>query len=181
MALLRNEACSTDLVLRRTQAIDVAIWCALGHSRVAQRTTPICAIVLLRTKATFCLVYRGGGGCEYRARRCHRSLLGLSRNLKSSAAVLYGFRLNKNDRDQSSPELNSQNEWLWNGRAKRTFGQLTMFATSYGAMLASSVIMLLESRRNSCHASVSPPRYLRPPFEKISVSSRAFARPAHKK
>jgi hypothetical protein len=36
--------CSTDLVLRRTQAIDVAIWCALGHSRAAQRTTPICAI-----------------------------------------------------------------------------------------------------------------------------------------
>jgi hypothetical protein len=46
-----------------------AIWCALGHSRVAQRTTPICAIVLLRTKAAFCLAYRTGGGCEYRARR----------------------------------------------------------------------------------------------------------------
>jgi hypothetical protein len=29
------------------QAIDVAIWCALGHSRVAQRTTPIRAIVLV--------------------------------------------------------------------------------------------------------------------------------------
>src|SRR5450631_1817037 len=65
--------------IARTQASDVAIWCALGHSRVAQRTTLICAIVLLRTKAAFCLVYRGGGGCEYRARRCHRSLLGLSR------------------------------------------------------------------------------------------------------
>jgi hypothetical protein len=64
---------------RRTRAIDVAIWCALRHSRVAQRTTPICAIVLLRTKAAFCLVYCGGGGCEYRARRCHRSLLGLGR------------------------------------------------------------------------------------------------------
>src|SRR5882757_9533748 len=76
---LCSTKCSTDLVLRRAQAIDVAIWCALGHSRVAQRTTPICAIVLLRTKAAFCLVYCGGGGCEYRARRCHRSLLGLGR------------------------------------------------------------------------------------------------------
>jgi hypothetical protein len=65
--------------LKRMQAIDVAIWCALGHSPVAQRTTPICAIVLLLTKAAFYLVYRGGGGCEYRARRCHRPLLGLSR------------------------------------------------------------------------------------------------------
>lgn len=36
--------CSTDLVSSCTQAIDVAIWCALGHSRVAQRTTLICAI-----------------------------------------------------------------------------------------------------------------------------------------
>jgi hypothetical protein len=63
----------------RTQAIDVAIWGALGHSRVAQRTTPIRAIVLLRTKAAFCLVFQGGGGCEYRARRCRRSLLALSR------------------------------------------------------------------------------------------------------
>src|SRR5258705_13241419 len=35
-------------------------------------------------------------------------------NLKSSAAVLYGFRLNKNARGQSSPELNSQKEGLWN-------------------------------------------------------------------
>jgi len=40
------------LVLKRTQAIDVAIWCALGHSRVAQRTTAICAIVLLRMNAS---------------------------------------------------------------------------------------------------------------------------------
>ena len=37
-----------------------------------------------------------------------------SANLKSSAAVLYGFRLNKNARGQSSPELNSQNGRLWN-------------------------------------------------------------------
>src|SRR5665213_911924 len=29
--------------------------------------------------AAFCLVYRGGGGGEYRARRCHRSLLCLAR------------------------------------------------------------------------------------------------------
>jgi hypothetical protein len=29
--------------------------------------------------AAFCLLYRGGGGCEYRARRCYRSLPGLSR------------------------------------------------------------------------------------------------------
>jgi glutathione S-transferase len=41
-------------------------------SRVAQRTTPVCAIVLLRTKAAFCLVCRGRGCCEYRARRCRR-------------------------------------------------------------------------------------------------------------
>src|SRR5260370_24775072 len=40
-------------------------------------------------------------------------------NLKSSAAVLYGFRLNKNARGQSSPELNSQNERLWNDRSWR--------------------------------------------------------------
>jgi hypothetical protein len=38
------------------------------------------------------------------------------RNLKSSAAVLHDFRLNKNDRGQSSPGLNSRNERLWNGR-----------------------------------------------------------------
>jgi hypothetical protein len=31
------------------------------------------------TKAALCLVYHGGGGCEYRARLCHRSLLALSR------------------------------------------------------------------------------------------------------
>jgi hypothetical protein len=84
--------CSTDLVLRRAQAIDVAIWCALGHSRVAQRTTPICAIVLLRTKAAFCPFYQGGGGCEYRARRCPPFAACAQPNLKSSAAVLYGFR-----------------------------------------------------------------------------------------
>ncbi|RXT54137.1 hypothetical protein B5V03_01380 [Bradyrhizobium betae] len=39
--------------LRRTQAIDVASWCALGHSRVAQRTAPICEIALVRVNATF--------------------------------------------------------------------------------------------------------------------------------
>jgi hypothetical protein len=38
-----------------------------------------------------------------------------SEDLKSSAAVLYGFCLNKNAQGQSSPELNSQNEKLWNG------------------------------------------------------------------
>src|ERR1700736_5140289 len=75
----------------RTQAIDVAIWGALGHSRVAQRTTPIRAIVLLRTK----------GGVLSRFSRWWR--LRISRpslspfaacaqpNLKSSAAVLYGL------------------------------------------------------------------------------------------
>ena len=35
-------------------------------------------------------------------------------NLKSSAAVLYGFRLNENVRGQSSSELNSQSWRLWN-------------------------------------------------------------------
>jgi hypothetical protein len=54
---LCSTKCSTDLILRRAQAIDVAIWCALGHSRVVQRTTPICAIAILRTKTAFCLVY----------------------------------------------------------------------------------------------------------------------------
>jgi hypothetical protein len=43
--------------LRRALAIDVVSWCASGHSRVAQRTKPIYAIVLLRTKATFGLVF----------------------------------------------------------------------------------------------------------------------------
>jgi hypothetical protein len=33
----------------------------------------------LQKKAAFFLVFQGGGGCEYRARRRHRSLLGLSR------------------------------------------------------------------------------------------------------
>jgi|SRR5882757_3589420 len=38
--------------VKRAQTIDVAIWCALGYSRVAQRTTPIRAIVLVRVNAT---------------------------------------------------------------------------------------------------------------------------------
>src|SRR5207244_6455951 len=101
-----------------------AIWCALGHSRVAQPTTPICAIVLLRTKAAFCLVYCGGGGCEYRARRCHRSLLGSAECEKLSGGSL---RLSpqQNARGPSSPVSNSQNERLWKGRAKRTFANWT--------------------------------------------------------
>jgi hypothetical protein len=32
---------SIELVLRRKQANDVAIWCACGHSRIAQRTAPM--------------------------------------------------------------------------------------------------------------------------------------------
>jgi AMP-binding enzyme len=94
LAIVGSELCDVfapllgNLVLRRTLAIDVAIWCALGHSCVAQRTTLIRAIVLLRTKAAFCLVYRGGGGCEYRARRCHRSLLGLSRIRKAQRRLV---------------------------------------------------------------------------------------------
>src|SRR5882724_5173701 len=88
--------------LRRTQAIDVAIWCALGHSRVAQRTMPICAIVLLLTKAAFCLVYRGGGGCEYRARRCHVRYLGSAEFKKRSDGSL-PLSSQQSARGQSSP------------------------------------------------------------------------------
>jgi len=96
------------------------LWKDADHcpTKVVNSPGMLGAIVLLRTKAAFCLVYRGGGGCEYRARRCHRSLLGLSPNLKSSAAVLYGFRFNKNARGQSSPELNSRNERLWNASSQ---------------------------------------------------------------
>jgi hypothetical protein len=103
-----DRLCSTkrgnDLVLRRAQAIDVAIWCALGHWRVARRTTPICAIVLLRTKAAFCLVYRGGGGCEYRARHCHGSLLGLSRIRKAQrvSTAFASTKMIEANRSQSS-------------------------------------------------------------------------------
>src|ERR1700730_8009620 len=80
--------------LRRTQAIDVAIWCALDHSRVAQRTTPICAIVLLRTKAPSVSLWR-----SWRLRTSRSSLPPFAAwaqpNLKSLAAVLYGFCLQK--------------------------------------------------------------------------------------
>jgi hypothetical protein len=56
---------------------------------------PICATVLVRTKAAFCLVYRGGGGCEYRARRRHVRYLGSAEFKKGAATVLYRYRLNK--------------------------------------------------------------------------------------
>ena len=79
-----------------------------GHSR-AQRTTLICAIVLLRTKVAFCLVYCGGGGCEYRARRCPRSLLGLSRMRKARRRFATAFVSTKRSRPIVARALNSQN------------------------------------------------------------------------
>jgi|SRR6185437_15173961 len=44
--------------LRRAQAIDVAIWCALGHSRVALRTMPNCAVLRFCAQARCAAIAR---------------------------------------------------------------------------------------------------------------------------
>jgi len=85
--------------LRLTQAIDFAIWRALGHSRVSQRTTPLCVMVLLLTRGAVCLVYRGGGAASIAPVVV---TVRYSAESKNSAAVLYGVRLNKNAQGQSS-------------------------------------------------------------------------------
>jgi hypothetical protein len=95
--------------VRRTQTIDVAIWRALGHSRVAQRTTPICAIVLLRTKAAFGLAYRSGGAANIAPVVATARCLGSAEFEELSGGSLR-LSSQKNDRGQSSPELNSLND-----------------------------------------------------------------------
>jgi hypothetical protein len=46
-----------------------------------------------------------------------KSSPGIAAGVVAEREVLYGFRLNKNARGQSSPELNSQNVWFWNDRS----------------------------------------------------------------
>jgi hypothetical protein len=63
-------------------------------------------------RATSCLFYRGGGGSEHRARRCHPFAAWFSRTWKArrfSTAFVSTKMLEANLR----PELNSQNAQLW--------------------------------------------------------------------
>ena len=106
---LCSTKCSTDRSLRRRQAIDVAIWRALGRSRVVQRTTPIRAIVLLRTRAAFGLAYRSGGAANIAPVVVTARRLGSAEFEKLSGGSLR-LSSQKNARGQSSPELNSLND-----------------------------------------------------------------------
>jgi hypothetical protein len=89
----------------------------LGHSRVAQRTTPICAIVLLRTKAAFVsfieVVEAANSAAVVLTVRC----LG-------SAEFDGSLRLSSPNMIEASRRQSSIRKRLWNGCLWRQSGRL---------------------------------------------------------
>src|SRR6266702_3826624 len=132
----------------RTQAIDVAIWCALGYSRVARRTTPIHSTRLysLERRAAPTRFHRSGGRSRHRACRCLRSLhRGALASPTSMALVCLAEEPSTASRtDAVSRFLDAATASVY-GAVLRPNPASREIATAWARLTAPSLLMMIET------------------------------------